>query len=68
MDQGSEQEVFEELKQLIMSTPILIQPDKRHAILTRMDTSRYTTAAVYLNYVKMTSGSSRVHIQSPLGC
>jgi len=41
-----EQKAFEELKQLIMLAPILVQPDKNMQFQLEMDTSRYATSAI----------------------
>ena len=40
------QKAFEELKQLITSTPILMQPDQDMQFQLEMDTSGYATGAV----------------------
>ena len=41
----TKQEAFEELKQLIMSTPNLVQPDQDMQFQLEMDASGYATGA-----------------------
>ena|SRR5882724_2636354 len=59
------QEAFEEHKQLITSTPILVQPNENMHFQLEMDMSRYAMGLFYPNCVRMTSASNRVHVQKP---
>ena len=61
-----EWKAFEELKRLITSTPILVQPDQSVQFWLETDASSYATGAVLVRGRKMASG--RVHIQKPFQC